>query len=77
MKKLKKYIIKLSKKKILFPYCENNVLSTSTISLRVITPSFVIFILSTIDPEGSTIAEIPLFADLKVYLPFSIDLKIL
>ena len=48
-----------------------------TISFIEITPLLLTSSLSTIKPVGSTIAEIPLFADLKVYLPYSIDLKIL
>ena len=35
------------------------------------------FSLSIINPDGSIIAEIPLFADLRVYLPYSTDLKML
>tara|TARA_B100000676_G_scaffold274627_1_gene294223 strand:- start:221 stop:394 length:174 start_codon:yes stop_codon:yes gene_type:complete len=56
---------------------EKMVLSTFTISLIDITPSLLIFTISNIVPEGSIIAEIPLFADLKVYFPYSIDLKML
>ena len=56
---------------------ENSVLSKIVTSFIEIIPSSFILNLSTINPVGSTIAEIPLLADLKVYFPYSTDLKIL
>ena len=56
---------------------EKKVLSTFLILFIEIPPSLEIFSLSIINPDGSIIAEIPLFADLRVYLPYSTDLKML
>ncbi len=56
---------------------ENNVGSTLDISFIDIIPSLLTPNLSIIDPVGSTTAEIPLFADLKVYFPYYTDLNIL
>ena len=80
MKKLKKYIIKLSIRNILFPYFIKKVVGLRTLvyfqinQYDLLIPNSTFF--STI-PIGFIIAEIPLLADLTIYFPVSMDLKIL
>ena len=59
------------------PYIENNVVLTDLLSIKSIYPVVPKLIFFSTIPMGFIIAEIPLFADLIIYLPLSTDLKIL
>ena len=74
---MKKIYIKINIKKILFPYSIKGVDLTNLLSVSSTYPVDPNSTSCSIIPMGLTMAEIPLFADLIIYLPLSIDLNML
>ena len=69
--------IKITNKKILFPYKENTVGCIFLINFKSIYPDCPKFTFCSIEPIGFIIPAIPLFDERTIYFPLSMALKIL
>ena len=69
--KINTIYIKISKTKILFPYCENIVGCIFLVLIKSTNPDRPNLTLCSTIPRGLTIAAFPLFDDLTTYFPLS------